>query len=90
MVSILAFVILRPLFWKKKVVNVLFMGMTQLKIHRVRVVFLSQVADQVKGYAKMLQKESKWTKVLALALPVKLNGNNIIAIVDMVVLGWWF
>ena len=30
----------------------------------------------------MLLKEFKWTRFLALALPVKLNGHTIVAIVD--------
>ena len=31
----------------------------------------------------MLLKEFKWTRFLALSLPVKLNGHTIVAIVDM-------
>ena len=52
------------------------------RVHGVRVEVPSEAADRVKGYAAMLFKEFKWTRFLALALPVKLNGHTIVAIVD--------
>ena len=58
------------------------------RVHGVCVEVPSGAADRVKGYAAMLLKEFKWTRFLALALPVKLNGHTIIAIVNMGSLGW--
>ena len=40
------------------------------RVHGVRVEVPSEAADRVKGYAAMLLKEFKWTRFLALALPV--------------------
>ena len=47
----------------------------------------AEAADQVKGYAAMLLKDFKWTKFSAFALPVKLNGHTIVAIVDTGIAG---
>ena len=43
---------------------------------------LSEKADISKEHAAMLLQEFKWSKFSAVAMPAKLNGQMVVAIVD--------